>query len=445
MPSTPLPLALAAPKHTAAGIDYELFMDCVHCGLCLGSCPTYVETGDENDGPRGRIYLWRAVNDGRLAPTPEVHHHLELCLECRACESACPSGVQYGKIIGSYKQAMAAQRPAAPTLNGLQRWMLFHLTPYAGRMRRALAPLRLLQRAGLGGVTRRAARVLPRSLRLMQEIVPNLEPHYGSLPEVLPAEGKRRARVALFLGCAADAFFPQTNLATARVLQKNGCEVWVPRGQGCCGALHHHAGLEGPARQFAAANCAAFGKQLGDVDAVINNAGGCGPVLKEYGDLLADTPTAGAGAAFAKKVRDVSEFLVELGPVPPTNPLPIKATYHDACGLSHAQKIRQPPRQLLGLIPGLELVPLAECEHCCGAAGSYNLTQPGMSARLGERKAENILATGARAVFAGNVGCLLQILRHLRDRAAGLWVAHPVDALWASYSGTRPDLRGTNR
>ncbi len=445
MPSTPLPLAPATPKHSAAGIDYELFMDCVHCGLCLGSCPTYVETGDENDGPRGRIYLWRAVNDGRLAPTPEVHHHLELCLECRACESACPSGVQYGKIIGSYKRAMAGRRPAAPTLNWLQRWLLFHLTPYAGRMRRALAPLRLLQRAGLGGLVRQVGRFLPRSLRLLQEIVPTLEPHYGSLPEMLPAEGKRRARVALFLGCAADAFFPQTNLATARVLQKNGCEVWVPRAQGCCGALHHHAGLEGPARQFAAANCAAFGRQLGDVDAVINNAGGCGPVLKEYGELLADTPSAGAGAAFAKKVRDVSEFLVELGPIAPTHPLPIRATYHDACGLGHAQKIRQPPRQLLGLIPGLELVPLAESEHCCGAAGSYNLTQPEMSARLGTRKAENILATGARAVIAGNVGCLLQILRHLRGRAPDLWVAHPVDALWASYSGARPDLRGTSR
>jgi glycolate oxidase iron-sulfur subunit len=442
---TSLPLVPAAPQQSAAGIDYELFMDCVHCGLCLGSCPTYVETGDENDSPRGRIYLWRAVNDGRLTATPEVHRHLELCLECRACETACPSGVQYGKIIGSYKQVMAGQRPAAPTLNWLQRWMLFHLTPYASRMRLALAPLRLLQRVGLGGVVQRAGRFLPQSLRLMQEIVPTLEPHYGSLPELLPAEGKRRARVALFLGCAADAFFPQTNLATARVLQKNGCDVWIPRSQGCCGALHHHAGLLGPARKFAAANCNAFGKRLAEMDAIINNAGGCGPVLKEYDHLLEGTPSSDAGAAFAKKVRDISEFLVELGPVKPTHPLPIKATYHDACGLSHAQKIRQPPRQLLALIPGLEIVPLAESEFCCGAAGSYNLTQPDMSARLGARKAENILATGAKAVFTGNVGCLLQILRHLREREPGLWVAHPVDALWASYSGEMPKLQGLNK
>jgi glycolate oxidase iron-sulfur subunit len=443
MTTTSLPLVSDAPRQTAAGIDYELFMDCVHCGLCLGSCPTYVETGNENDGPRGRIYLWRAVVDGRLEATPEVHRHLELCLECRACETACPSGVQYGKIIGSYKRTMASQRPAAPTLNALQRWMLFHLTPYASRMRLALAPLRWLQQAGLGGLAQRAGRWLPRSLRVMQEIVPTLQRSHGPLPEILPAEGTRRARVALFLGCAADAFFPQTNLATARVLQKNGCEVWVPRGQVCCGALHYHAGLAGPARDFAAVNCAAFSQRLAEMDAIINNAGGCGPVLKDYDHLLVGTPAADAGAAFAKKVRDVSEFLVELGPVKPTHPLPIRATYHDACGLSHAQHIRQAPRELLGLIPGLELVPLAESEHCCGAAGSYNLTQPEMSATLGARKVENILATGAQAVFTGNVGCLLQILRHLRGRSPELWVAHPVDALWASYSGEMPKLAET--
>jgi glycolate oxidase iron-sulfur subunit len=423
-------------------IDYELFMDCVHCGLCLSSCPTYLETGDENDSPRGRIYLWRAVTDGRAELTPEVRHHLDLCLECLGCETACPSGVQYGKIIGSYKKDMTRLLPPAPTVNWLQRQMLFHLTPYAGRMRLALAPMRLLQRMGLSGLVRRMGRLLPRSLRLMQDIVPPLAPHYGRLPEVMPAEGKRRARVALFTGCAADAFFPQTNLNTARVLQRNGCEVWIPRTQVCCGALHYHAGLETQAERLAADNCRAFGKGLQDgldkVDAIINNAGGCGPVLKEYGHLLEKTPTAGVGAAFASKVRDISEFLVELGPVKPTHPLPIKATYHDACGLSHAQKIRQPPRQLLGLIPGLELVPLNEGELCCGAAGAYNITQPEMSHALGQRKARNILATGAQAVFTGNVGCSLQIIRHLREMKPDMWVAHPVDALWASYSGEMP-------
>jgi glycolate oxidase iron-sulfur subunit len=437
---TALPLA-PTPAKLGANIDYELFMDCVHCGLCLGSCPTYLETGDENDSPRGRIYLWRAVADGRLQLDDEVRHHLDLCLECRGCETACPSGVQYGQIIGSYKKDIAKLLPPAPTLTSLQRWMLFNLTPYAGRMRLALAPMRILQRIGLGGVVRGMSRFLPRSLRLMQDVVPDLKPHYGRLPEVLPAIGPKRARVALFLGCAADAFYPQTNLATVRVLQHNGCEVWIPRSQVCCGALHYHAGLVGPAQGFASANCEAFGKGwldgLEKVDAIINNAGGCGPVLKDYGHLLENTSAAATAEIFAKKVRDISEFLVEMGPIKPTHELRMKATYHDACGLSHAQKIRQQPRKLLEMIPGLELIPLAESELCCGAAGSYNITQPDMAHELGARKANNILATGAQAVFAGNVGCLLQIGRHLRQEHPGIWVVHPVDALWAAYSGER--------
>jgi glycolate oxidase iron-sulfur subunit len=421
-------------------------MDCVHCGLCLGSCPTYVETGNENDSPRGRIYLWRAVTDGRAELSDQVRRHLDLCLECRACESACPSGVQYGQIIGAYKKDLAKLGPPAPTLGRLQRWMLFHLTPYAKRMRWALAPLRLLEKLGLRKVVDRLGGLLPASLRRMQQIVPaHLAPHYGTLPEFLPAEGPRRARVALLIGCAADAFFPQTTLATARVLQKNGCEVWVPRRQGCCGALHYHAGLVEPARQMAEANCSAFVEQLQTVDAIINNAGGCGPVLKEYGHLLAGTSSANVAELFARKVRDIHEFLVELGPIKPEHPLKIKAAYHDACGLSHAQKIRSQPRQLLGMIPGLELLPLPESEHCCGAAGSYNLTQPEMAEVLGRRKAKNILETGAQAVFAGNVGCLLQIARYLRQESPSCWIAHPIDALWASYSGELPACGGSTK
>jgi glycolate oxidase iron-sulfur subunit len=437
---------VSLPTVPAAGlgrnIDYELFMDCVHCGLCLGSCPTYVETGNENDSPRGRIYLWRAVTDGRAELTPEVRRHLDLCLECLGCETACPSGVQYRHIIGSYKKDMARLGPPAPDLNRLQRWMVFHLTPYAHRMRWSLAPLRWAQALGLRGVIDALGRFLPRSLRAMQEIVPRLPPDPGRLPEVLPAEGPRRARVALLTGCAADAFFPDTTLATARVLQRNGCEVWVPRGQGCCGALHEHSGLVEPARAFAARNCEAFGKGLAEglerVDAIINNAGGCGPVLKDYGHLLEGTPQAELAEKFASRVRDIHEFLVDLGPVAPTHPLPLRATYHDACGLSHGQKIRSAPRQLLGLIPGLNLVPLPESELCCGAAGSYNITQPEMAHQVGERKAQNIVSTRARAVFTGNVGCLLQIARHLRGQNPPVWVAHPIDALWASYSGQRP-------
>jgi glycolate oxidase iron-sulfur subunit len=272
----------------------------------------------------------------------------------------------------------------------------------------------------------------------MHDMLPQLKPHYGRLPEVLPAEGPRRARVALFTGCVADAVYPETNVATAKVLQRNGCEVVIPRAQVCCGALHYHSGEEGPAAAFAAANCAAFGfgpTDLGPLDAIITNAAGCGAMLKDYGHLLHDGPHAEAAAKFNAKVRDISEFLADLGPVPPTHPLPIKATYHDACHLAHAQQIRTPPRKLLAMIPELELVPLTESELCCGAAGSYNLTQPEMAERLGRRKAENILATGARAVFTGNVGCLLQITRYLRERQPDFWVAHPIDALWASYSG----------
>jgi glycolate oxidase iron-sulfur subunit len=441
-PRTTLPLVSPPEARLAESIDYELFMDCVHCGLCLATCPTYVETANENDSPRGRIYLWRAVVDGRAELSGEIRRHLDLCLECRACETACPSGVQYGKIIGSYKEDAARLGYAAPTLNALQRFMLFHLTPYAGRMRRALAPLRLAQRLGLSRLVDGLADLLPVWLRQLHEIVPRLQPGRARLPEVLPPDGRRRARVALLTGCAADAFFPHTTVATARVLQRNGCEVWVPRGQGCCGALHYHAGFVGPAQAFAAANCRAFGAGLagglGQLDAIITNAGGCGPVLKDYASLLANTPVAEAGARFAAKVRDIHEFLVELGPVPPTHQLPLAATYHDACGLCHAQKIHQAPRQLLQMIPGLRLVALEESEHCCGAAGSYNVTQPEMSRRLGERKAAHVMETGAEAVFTGNVGCLLQIARYVRSRNPRMWVAHPVDALWAAYAGILP-------
>jgi glycolate oxidase iron-sulfur subunit len=279
----------------------------------------------------------------------------------------------------------------------------------------------------------------------MYEFLPPLKPRPERLPQLLSAQGKRRARVALFTGCVGDAVFPDTNWATARVLQHNGCDVVVPRGQTCCGALHYHCGYEKPAQDFGARNCTAFGaaRVRDEFDAIIVNAAGCGSLLKDYGHLLRDTPVADAGSSFAGKVRDVSEFLVQLGPLTPSHPLPIRATYHDACHLCHAQGIREPPRQLLELIPGLELVPLHEGDLCCGAAGTYNLSEPDMARRLGERKAEKILATGARAVFAANVGCIMQISRHLGTKAPDLWVGHPVDALWASYSGntlhtTRP-------
>lgn len=432
--STRTPLPTVAPKQDA-GIDYELFLDCVHCGLCTSSCPTYVELGDENDSPRGRIYLMRAVTDGRIELDASVQKHLDLCLDCRACESACPSGVQYGKLIEPFRIHMEKTGAKPEQLSWLQRFMLYRITPYAGRMRLALAPARFAQWTGFDRLMRalRMQYLMPPSMRQMHEMLPPLKAHYGSLPELMPAEGTRRARVALFTGCAGDAFYPQTTVATAKVLQKNGCEVWIPRTQGCCGALHYHSAHEEPAKAFARHNGEAFGS-LTDVDAIIVNAAGCGAMLKDYGHLFHGAPEADRAALFAKKVKDINEFLIELGPVKPTHPLNLKATYHDACHLCHGQQIRKQPRQLLEMIPGLQLVPLAESEICCGAAGSYNLTQPEMAERLGQRKAKHILDTGADAVFTANVGCLIQIGRYLRAEKPGLVIAHPIDALWASYA-----------
>jgi glycolate oxidase iron-sulfur subunit len=427
LPTVPAP----TPSKTGTNIDYELFLDCVHCGLCTASCPTYLELGTEMDSPRGRIYLMRAVTDGKLAADdPDVRKHLDLCLDCRACETACPSGVQYGKLIEPFRIFLNDTQRPVTNLGPLQKFALFSLTPYRRRIRAMLAPVRWMQKLGIDRLTEKVGllRLLPSSLRQMHDMVPPLEP-YHHLPELLPAEGTRRARVALFLGCAGDAFLPQTALATAKVLQKNGCDVWIPRGQVCCGALHYHAAQEEPARAFARTNTEIFKKE--DIDAIVSNAAGCGAMLKDYGHLLHDAD----GAALAAKVKDVSEFLMELGPVKPQHPLPITAAYHDACHLCHAQQIRKQPRQLLEMIPELKLVPLNESEVCCGAAGSYNITQPEMAERLGARKATNILSTGAQAVFTGNVGCLLQIARHLRRDHPKLWIAHPIDALWASYCG----------
>jgi glycolate oxidase iron-sulfur subunit len=436
----------AAPGRHEAGvdldwlaqrIDYRLYQDCVHCGLCTASCPTYVETANENDSPRGRIYLMRAVADGRLGLSPEVRGHLDLCLDCRACESACPSGVQYGRIIEPFKVAVRRATPPSEGPSWLQRLILHHLFPYSGRVKAALAPARLFQKLGVLDLAERSGltRLLPPTLRRMQAMLPTLRAGETRWPEVLPPFGPKRARVALFLGCVADAMFPETNAATARVLQHNGCEVVVPRGQVCCGAIHYHSGEEGPALDLARRNLRAFDPDA--FDAIIVNAAGCGAMLKDYHHLLGEADPASA-AKFAAKVKDVSEFLVALGPVPPRHRVPLKVTYHDACHLCHAQQVRAQPRQLLGLIPGLELVPLEESELCCGAAGTYNLTQPEMSERLGRRKMDHIEATGAEVVATGNVGCILQIARQAKERGGRVRVAHPIDLLDQAYRGPVP-------
>ena len=470
-----------------AGIPYELFLDCVHCGLCTAACPTYLESGNENDSPRGRIYLMRGVTDGRIELDREVRRHLELCLDCRSCESACPSGVQYGRLIEPFRIAMertarpeagaaggtsgttpasTAEAPAAEskTHDWFHRLILFGMFPHPNRVRLALAPARLAQVTGLDRLLEKlgAFKLLPTRLKQLHDMLPRFRYFSPRLPEFLPAQGKRRARVALFTGCIGDVIFRETNWATARVLQANGCEVVVPRGQVCCGAIHYHAGNEQPALGFIRDNCLAFDRP--DVDAIIVNVAGCGSMLKDYGHVAegsgfrvqgSGTKTTAADAnstvqqlnsstvqqtaratAFASKVRDISEFLVELGPVPPPGELPIRATYHDACHLAHAQKIRTQPRRLLDLIPKLQLVPLEESEICCGAAGTYNLTEPEMAERLAVRKHRYIEATGAQAVFTANAGCLLQIGRKIRQARLPIWVAHPVEALDLSYRGS---------
>ena len=416
-----------------AGINYEYFLDCVHCGLCTASCPTYVETGNENDSPRGRIYLMRAVTDGRLDLTLDVRRHLELCLDCRACETACPSGVQYGKLIEPFRVAMEQTgEGAAKTDDWFHRWILFRLFPYPSRLRKALAPARLAQLLRIDraieaiGLTK----LLPPRLRQLVQMLPPRRKPEPELPDFLPAIGPRRARVALFTGCVGDALFRHTNWATARVLAQNGCHVFIPKAQACCGAIHFHSGQSEPARQFADANLAAF--RLDNVDAIVSNIAGCGAMLKDYGHHWRDQRQENR-EQFAAKVKDVHEFLAALGPIEPRGEIRVTATYHDACHLNHAQKIREQPRQLLSLIPGLVLKELPETDLCCGAAGTYNLTEPEMAARLSRRKLANILSTGAQICVTANAGCLLQIMREARTQGHKLPVYHPMELLDASY------------
>jgi glycolate oxidase iron-sulfur subunit len=420
-----------------AALDYELLLDCVHCGLCTSACPTYVETGDENESPRGRIYLMRSVTDGKLELNDRVRGHLELCLDCRACETACPSGVQYGKLIEPFRVAMDNTVAGATNDDWFHRYILFALFPYAAKLRRALLPARIAQRTGLLKLLQatRLTYLLPTQLRRMVEMLPPPRRNEGMLPEFLPAIGRRRATVALFTGCIGDAMFRHVNWATARVLQQNGCDVHVPRSQVCCGAIHFHAGSSEPARKFADENLAAFPRER--FDAIINNIAGCGSMLKDYGHHWHDDHQR-ERTAWSGKVRDVNEFLDQLGPVRPEGEIRVAATYHDACHLLHAQKIHDAPRRLLALVPGLELHDLPESELCCGAAGTYNLTQPEMSAKLSRRKLENIKKTGARVAITSNAGCALQIAREARLQGDRLAVVHPMEVLDWSYRKELP-------
>ena len=442
--------AKAETVRVGTNIDYGLFLDCVHCGLCTSACPTYLQTGNENDSPRGRIYLMRGVVDGRIELTNTVKRHLDLCLDCRSCETACPSGVRYGRLIEPFRVGMQQADAASgndQTRGWFHRLFLYGLFPYANRLRWALFPARLMQMLRLDRFLERTrlVRLLPKKLQSMHALLPQLQPKAERFPDVLPPQGPHRARVALFTGCVADAMFGQTNWATARVLQANGCEVVIPHNQGCCGAIHYHSGAGQVGLGFANTNADAF--NVDDVDAVIVNVAGCGSMLKDYGHIAhelepdneAQTQTL---STFAAKIRDVSEFLIELGPKPPSGEILLRATYHDACHLAHAQSVHEQPRQLLSLVPGLELIPLPESDICCGAAGSYNLTEPEMSEQLAERKVQNIIETNAQAVITGNAGCSLQIQAALRRAGQRIWVAHPMDVLDLSYRNRKPPMDG---
>jgi len=424
-------------KNPAGKIDFDLFLDCVHCGLCTSSCPTYTELGDENDGPRGRIYLMRMVAEGRMEVSPRLRQHLDLCLDCRACETACPSGVHYGRLIEPFRLTLEEQEShhLAKRFDWFHHLILLRLFPYANRIRLAMAPVRIAQRLGLYDMAERLGlfKLIPGRLGQMVTLVIPPIPPGPKLPKFLPAIGRRRARVAFFVGCVGDAMFRHTHWATLRVLQQNGCDVLIPSGQGCCGAIHYHAGEREGARKVADANVVAFEK-LDDFDAIIVNHAGCGAMLKEYGLHWKDDQQP-ARQRLADKVKDINEFLDQLGPIAPTGRIEAVATYHDACHLGHAQRVREAPRRLLSMIPGLELRELPETEICCGSAGTYNLNHSEMADRLIRRKLENILRTGAQISLASNAGCLLQIGREVRRQRKPLLVMHPMDLLDLSYRG----------
>ncbi len=410
----------------------DLVGDCVHCGFCLPTCPTYSIWGEEMDSPRGRIYLMEVGLAGEPM-TDTMVQHFDACLGCMACVTACPSGVQYDKLIEATR-AQVERRHERSLRERLLRRAIFALFPYPQRLRLLRGPLRLYQRTGLERALRRT-RVLERLPRIgaLESLAPRLGRRVR-IPERIPASGPRRATVGLLLGCVQREFFPDVNAATARVLQAEGCDVVVPRGQGCCGALSVHNGREAEAQRFARAVVDTF-DQAG-VEHVVVNAAGCGSAMKEYADLLADDPAyADRAKAFCGKVRDISEFLVELGTVAPRHPLPVTAAYHDACHLAHAQGVRRQPRQLLAGIPGLEVREIADPEICCGSAGIYNVLNPDPARELGDRKAAAVLATGAQVLVTANPGCLMQVASSIEHSGGSIAMAHTVEVLDASIRG----------
>ena len=408
----------------------DLINDCVHCGFCLPTCPTYVLWGEEADSPRGRIYLMETGLAGEPM-TDSMVQHFDRCLGCMACVTACPSGVRYDRLIEDTRAQVERRHPRTRA-ERLLRGAIFRLFPYPRRLRLLRGPLRAYQASG---VRRLLGPLLARTptLATLESLAPRLR-RPERLPERVPAVGPRRAVVGMLTGCVQRAFFPDVNAATARVLAAEGCDVVLPRAQGCCGALSVHTGREVEAQRFARSLIDAF--EDAGVDYLVVNAAGCGSSLKEYGDLLRDDPSyAERAAALAAKVRDVSEVLIELGPVAPRHPLPLSVAYHDACHLAHAQGVRAQPRRLLADIPGLSLSEIASAEICCGSAGVWNVLNPEPARELGDRKARDVLATGADLLVTANPGCLMQVAAAVHRAGGVIGLAHTVQVLDASIRG----------
>ena len=419
----------------------DLLADCVHCGFCLPPCPTYKLWSRETDSPRGRIHLMKVALEGKAEITPAFARHFDTCLGCMACLTACPSGVQYDRLVEAARPQIerAVERPPGERLF---RRLIFSLFPYPGRLRWAALKLWAYQRLGIQRLVRASGllNLLPARLRAMEAVAPTItfDGIWSSMPAVVPAQGERRRRVAMLLGCVQRVFFSDVNAATARVLAAEGCDVVIPRAQGCCGALMMHSGLESEAEAMARRFIDAFEPSLADVDAIVINAAGCGSTLKEYGHLLRDDPRyAARAAALADKCRDVSEVLAELGPRAPRHPIPMRVAYHDACHLQHAQGVSAEPRQVLNAVPGLEVCDVPEGGLCCGSAGIYNLVEPEAADELGARKAKNVLSTGADAIVSSNPGCLLQLGSALEREGRPLPTMHLVELVDASIRGWR--------
>jgi glycolate oxidase iron-sulfur subunit len=418
--------------------DAALIGDCVHCGFCLPTCPTYVLWGEEMDSPRGRIYLMKEGLEGEPM-SEEMVSHWDACLGCMSCVTACPSGVQYDTLI-EQTRAQVERNFDRSVKDRALRGLIFSLFPYPRRLKLMRGPLRLMQKTGLDRAVRRTGlldKVAPQ-LAAMERLAPRLGQPLP-LPPYIRATGQRRAVVGLLTGCVQGAFFPGVNAATARVLQAEGCDIVVPASQACCGALSVHNGREPEGQDFARALIDSF--ESSGVEYVVVNAAGCGSTMKEYVRLLQDDPAyADRAKAFSDRVRDVAEILDELGTVAPRHPLEMSVAYHDACHLAHAQGIRAQPRRLLEAIPGLELREIAEADLCCGSAGIYNIMNPEPAQELGDRKAANIVATGAQVLVTANPGCLMQVTsaieRHARQTGGQpMGMAHTVEVLDASIRG----------